>query len=78
VAGMSQYYFASLFKQSMGVTPWQYVMQQRLERAKELLTQRDRSIVEIALQCGFKSQSHFTQQFRKFTGVTPKRYQDER
>jgi AraC family transcriptional regulator len=78
VAGMSQYYFASLFKQSMSVAPWQYVMQQRLDRAKELLTQRDRSIVEIALQCGFKSQSHFTQQFRKFTGITPKRYRDER
>lgn len=78
VVGMSQYYFASLFKQSMGVAPWQYVRQQRLEQAKELLKQCDRSIVEIALECGFKSQSHFTQQFRKFTGITPKGYRDRR
>ncbi|NEQ28962.1 MAG: helix-turn-helix transcriptional regulator [Microcoleus sp. SIO2G3] len=82
VVDMSQCYFASLFKQSMGMTPWQYVMQQRVERAKELLRWCDgqrrgfahRSLSEIALQCGFNSQSHFTQQFRKFTGVTPKIY----
>ncbi|WP_026732489.1 AraC family transcriptional regulator [Fischerella sp. PCC 9605] len=76
IADISQCYFALLFKQSMGVTPWQYVMQQRIERAKDLLKQRDRSIANIAFLCGFSSQSHFTQQFRKLTGVTPKKYRD--
>jgi AraC family transcriptional regulator len=76
IAGMSQCYFASLFKQSMGITPWQYVMQQRVERAKILLRQQDYSIAQIALQCGFNSQSHFTQQFRKLAGVTPKQYRN--
>jgi AraC family transcriptional regulator len=75
VADMSQCYFASLFKQAMGISPWQYVMQRRVERAKDLLGQCNNSILDIALQCGFNSQSHFTQQFRKFTGVTPKIYQ---
>lgn len=76
VANMSLCYFSTLFKQSTGVTPWQHVMQQRIERAKVLLKTSNCSIVEIALQCGFKSQSHFTQQFRKFTGFSPKVYRD--
>lgn len=75
-ADMSQCYFASLFKQSMGITPWQYVVQQRIERSKVLLRQGNNSIVEIAFQCGFNSQSHFTQQFRKLTGSTPKMYRN--
>lgn len=76
VANLSQCYFASLFKQSMGVAPWQYIVQQRVERAKKLLKQCNNSIAEIAFLCGFNSQSHLTQQFRKFTGVTPKTYRD--
>jgi AraC family transcriptional regulator len=75
-ADMSQCYFASLFKQSMGITPWQYVVQQRIERSKVLLRQGNNSIVEIAFQCGFNSQSHFTQQFRRLTGSTPKMYRN--
>lgn len=75
-ADISQCYFASLFKQSMGITPWQYVVQQRIERSKVLLRQGNDSIVEIAFQCGFNSQSHFTQQFRKLTGSTPKMYRN--
>lgn len=76
-ANLSQCYFASCFKRSLGVAPWQYVVQQRIERAKQALKQCNSSITEIALQCGFNSQSHFTQQFRKYTGVTPKVYRDQ-
>lgn len=73
--GMSRYYFVRLFKQSMGVTPYQYVLQQRIERAKVLLRHRERAISNIALECGFANQSHFTKHFRQFTGRTPKAYQ---
>jgi AraC family transcriptional regulator len=72
--GMSRYYFVRLFKQSMGVTPYQYVLQQRVERAKVLLKHRERAISDIALECGFANQSHFTKNFRQLTGVTPKVY----
>jgi AraC family transcriptional regulator len=73
---MSPYYFARLFKQSMGIAPYQYLIQQRVERAKRLLKQRNDAIVDVALQCGFANQSHFTKLFRQLTGMTPKAYQD--
>lgn len=71
---MSQYYFARLFKQSMGIAPYQYVIQQRVERAKQLLRQQDLSIAEIALRCGFASQGHLNLHFKRSVGVTPKEF----
>ncbi|WP_339384517.1 helix-turn-helix transcriptional regulator [Oscillatoria sp. FACHB-1407] len=76
VAGMSQYYFCRLFRDSIGMTPHQYVRHQRIERAKQLLKQQHLSISDIAIQCGFANQSHFTRLFSKFTHTTPKLYRD--
>jgi AraC family transcriptional regulator len=72
--GMSQFHFSHLFKQAMGIAPYQYLLQQRIERAKQLLKKSDRSIIEIALVCGFNSHSHLSKQFRQITGMTPKAY----
>lgn len=71
VVGMSQYYFCRLFKQSVGRSPHQYLLQQRVEKAKQLLQQRKFSIADIALQCGFSSQSHLNRHFKRIVGVTP-------
>jgi AraC family transcriptional regulator len=71
---MSQYHFCHLFKQSIAVPPYQYLLQQRVERAKQLLKNSDRSIADIALLCGFNSHSHLSKQFRQLTGMTPKAY----
>jgi AraC family transcriptional regulator len=71
---MSQFHFSHVFKQSMGIPPYQYLLQQRIERAKLLLKQTELSIVEIALDCGFNSHSHLSKQFRQFTGMTPTAY----
>jgi AraC family transcriptional regulator len=71
---MSRYYFSRLFKQSIGVSPYQYVMQKRIERAKSLLRTTSLAISEIATQVGFSNQNQFTIQFRKFTDVTPGNY----
>ncbi len=72
--GMSQFHFSHLFKQSIGTAPYQYLLQQRVERAKQLLKQTDQSIVYIAFLCGFNSHSHLSKQFRQLTGITPKAY----
>ncbi|MBD2258365.1 helix-turn-helix transcriptional regulator [Pseudanabaena sp. FACHB-2040] len=69
---ISPTYFASLFKRAMGISPHQYVIQQRVERAKEMLERTDLAIADIALQVGFSSQSHLTQHFKRFAGMTPK------
>ncbi|MEM7590501.1 MAG: AraC family transcriptional regulator [Cyanobacteria bacterium P01_A01_bin.83] len=71
---MSPFHFSRLFKQSMGMTAHQYLSQQRVERAKQLLKQTDRLIIDIALECGFSSHSHLSKQFRQLTGITPKAY----
>lgn len=76
VVQMSPRYFASLFKQSTGLTPYQYVTQCRIERAKFLLRQPENPIVEIAYQVGFQNQSHFTRVFRQYAKTTPKAYRD--
>ena len=71
---MSQYHFCRLFKRSLGTTPHQYVLQQRIELSKRLLRQKDLAIADIALTCGFKNQSQLTTLFRKITGTTPKSF----
>ena len=71
---MSPFHFGRMFKQSIGLSPHQYVIQQRVERAKTLLKQGDRAIIDIALDCGFSSHSHLTKQFRQITGMTPKAF----
>ncbi|MBE9108690.1 helix-turn-helix transcriptional regulator [Nodosilinea sp. LEGE 07298] len=72
VVNISPTYFASLFKQEMGISPHQYVIRQRVEQAKLMLSKTDLAIADIALQVGFSSQSHLTQQFKRLTGMTPK------
>lgn len=77
LVGISRCYFADQFKQSMGISPHRYVNQQRVEKAKQLLRQRQLPIAQLAIECGFASQSHLNKVFRKLTGVTPKAYREE-
>ncbi|MBV9226127.1 MAG: helix-turn-helix transcriptional regulator [Acidobacteriaceae bacterium] len=72
VAGMSPYYFNNLFALSTGKTLHRYVVEQRLQRGKYLLTFTQGSLSDVALECGFAGQSHFTTTFAKAVGATPK------
>jgi AraC family transcriptional regulator len=74
IAGMSSHYFSQLFKQSIGRSPHNYVVLQRTERAKQLLRDPKRSIIEAGLDVGFQNPSHFARMFRKVEGTTPSRF----
>ena len=73
---ISQYYFCRLFKRSIGITPHQYILQQRIEKSKQLLLQKDIRIVDIANQCGFANPSHFARCFRKMMGISPQQFRE--
>jgi AraC family transcriptional regulator len=70
---LSPSYFARRFRSSTGLPPHQYLMRQRVERAKRLL-RGSLPIVEVALECGFSHQEHLTNVFRRMTGTTPASY----
>ncbi len=70
--GMSQSHFASLFRLSTGLSPHQYIVQRRVERAQSLLQSTTLSISDIAAAVGFYDQSHLTRHMRRILGITPK------
>jgi AraC family transcriptional regulator len=72
--GMNLYYFARLFKQSMGLSPHRYVLEQRIARAKQLLHTPEMTVLEAGVRTGFGDQGHFTKVFRRFVGVTPTKF----
>ena len=73
-AALSPYHFARAFKTSVGMTPRAFVEQRRIERAKQLLTESDRSIASIAVDTGFGTQSRLTFVFKRQVGFTPAVY----
>ncbi|MFB9753565.1 helix-turn-helix domain-containing protein [Paenibacillus hodogayensis] len=69
---MSLYYFSSLFKKVFGLPPVQYLIQLRIDRAKRLLLDEERSISEIAELCGFCNINYFDKMFKEKSGFTPR------
>ncbi|HLI86491.1 MAG TPA: AraC family transcriptional regulator [Bryobacteraceae bacterium] len=72
--GISPLYLARAFKTAVGQSPHRYVLERRIERAKEMLRGTDTPIVEVALAAGFSSQSHLSNWFLRQVGVTPGAY----
>ena len=74
IACLSQFHFARAFKAAIGRSPHRYISDRRLERAKALLADGDRPLVDIALALSFSCQANFTRAFRAATGQTPGQY----
>jgi AraC family transcriptional regulator len=72
ITGISPSHFKTLFRESAGIPVHQYVIQRRIERAKDLLMQDKLSIVEIALATGFSHQSHLARHMRRSVGLSPR------
>ncbi|WP_394835997.1 AraC family transcriptional regulator [Pendulispora rubella] len=73
VAAQSRFHFSRVFARSVGVSPHRYVMQLRLQRARDLLRDGRKTLSEIAYATGFVDQSHLTRWSRKIYGVPPGR-----
>jgi len=76
-AGLSPMHFAAQFRAATGYRPHHYVLLCRLDRAKELMTDASRSMLDIALDVGFHTQAHFTTVFKRLSGKTPGAWRDE-
>ena len=70
----SRNHFIRMFRASTGFTPYQYVLHRRVERAKSMLGDRSKQLIEIAMACGFSSHAHFSRIFRQVMGVSPSEY----
>src|SRR6266404_3025570 len=75
--GLSTAHFARMFRKSTGETPHQFVLRQKLERAKAMLRAPDARVLDVAVACGFKTQQHFAQAFRDVWGVSPTEYRQD-
>lgn len=73
-AGFSRYHFIRIFRRAFGVTPHQYLIQRRIEKAQALLTHTDLTITEICFAVGFQSLGSFSTLFHRQTGQSPSAY----
>ena len=71
IVAMGTDVFARHFKAAVGIAPYRYVLQRRMQRAADLLVATKQPLAQIALAVGFSSQAHFTVQFGKYFGVSP-------
>ncbi len=75
-AGMPQERFVRLFTSSYGLTPWRYILNRRIDRAKSLLADRSLAVKQVARAAGFSDANYFTRLFRTRTGISPRRFRD--
>jgi AraC family transcriptional regulator len=75
--GFSPYHFARLFQQATGESPHQFILHQRIERAKQLLRETTMPLTQVALESGFAHQSHLTRVFKRYLNLTPRTYRHD-
>lgn len=71
---LSPAHFSRMFRKSTGEPPHQFVLRNRIERAKEMLRAPEARVLDVAVACGFKTQQHFARVFRHLCGTSPREY----
>ncbi len=74
---MNQDYFSRVFREHTGLTFKEYLLQEKMEKAKKLLKNTQLSVGIIGMKLGYDNFSHFTSSFKKYTGITPKEYREQ-
>lgn len=72
----SPYHLLRLFKRKTGRTPFEFLLELKIEKAKSMIQSRNYSMASICDACGFNSLSYFSQAFKKKTGLTPMQYRN--
>ncbi|MFN7040172.1 MAG: helix-turn-helix domain-containing protein [Acidovorax temperans] len=78
LSGLSSSQFTRTFRAAMGKPPHGYLLDLRIERARNLLEKTDLSIIEVGMQCGFAQPTHFATMFRKLVGLSPREWRAAR
>lgn len=76
--GLSKFHFDRLFKRAIGLSPLRYQIDMRMNEARRLLRETRKSVLEVALDVGYKNPSHFAKLFRRENGLTPSQYRRQR
>jgi AraC-like DNA-binding protein len=77
IIGIKRSSFARMFRRSTGETPHEFVLRQRIERAKKMLRESQTRVLDVAVACGFKTQQHFARVFRQMCQISPTEYRRE-
>ena len=73
---MSQYHFCRFFKKMSGCTPFEYLINHRIDEAEKLLNDTDKAITTIAYEVGFDTVSYFIKTFKKIKKHTPSQFRE--
>ena len=74
IAGLSPYHFIRIFKVQTGKTPYEFLLDVRIDKAKEFLLLKEKNVTDVCISCGFNNPSHFSSIFRKRVGISPTEY----
>ena len=73
-ANISRAYFCTVFKKLNGITVWDYITTKRIELAMRTIRNSNKTMLEVACECGFNNTANFNRAFKKITGITPSQY----